>query len=250
MILIIVLGKVIGIYLIKQSFRLLFIIDKINLGKIVLEVFMYIRKKLIMKIILVFVISLIVFGGGYVLSYLRYNDTNIVINAVLEKQNNILKEEIKELRKLNNIKGELVIGRVISRDLYSFLDEVIIDVGSNEKINKGDAVLNSVGLVGIVDKVLDKTAYVKLLSGDYNVSVEVNQLYGNLNQGMITLLNKYAEIEKDTLVYTSGYGNIPKGIYVGKVKDVAIDKDNLGKEVRVELIDNRYLNYVVVMRNE
>ncbi|HIS18952.1 MAG TPA: rod shape-determining protein MreC [Candidatus Coprovivens excrementavium] len=208
------------------------------------------KRDISIKIIVVFLLFFFIFGLGYFLSYLRFNDKEIVTNEVIKKQNIMLKDELKKIQELSTIDGDYVIGRVIVRNLYNFLDEIIINVGSNEKIKEGDAVVNSDGLIGVVYKVLDKTSYVKLLTSNYNVSVKIGDLYGNLSQGKVTLLDKYSEIKEDTLVYTSGYGKIAEGIYIGKIKKVAMDKDNLGKEVIVDLIDNRHLNYIAVMRSK
>lgn len=208
------------------------------------------KRDISIKIIVVFLLFFFIFGLGYFLSYLRFNDKEIVTNEVIKKQNIMLKDELKKIQELSTIDGDYVIGRVIVRNLYNFLDEIIINVGSNEKIKEGDAVVNSDGLIGVVYKVLDKTSYVKLLTSNYNVSVKISDLYGNLSQGKVTLLDKYSEIKEDTFVYTSGYGKIAEGIYIGKIKKVTMDKDNLGKEVIVDLIDNRHLNYIAVMRSK
>ena len=61
------------------------------------------------------------------------------------------------------------------------------------------------------------------------------------------MLDKYSEIKEGDLVYTSGLSYMPKGIYVGKIKSVGFDKDNLGQEAEVLLVDNDNLNYVAVI---
>ena len=61
-------------------------------------------------------------------------------------------------------------------------------------------------------------------------------------------LNKYSDIKEGDFVYTSNYGDVEKDIYVGIVKKVSYDKDGLGKEVEVELVDNKNLNYIGVVK--
>jgi len=206
------------------------------------------RKKLVRKVFVVLIMILFIWGMGYLLDYLKYDNRNLVEQEVLVMQNNILKDELKKIKNLKIDDDNYIIGRVLVRSLYDFYDEIVVNLGSRDGIKVGDAVVNQDGLIGIVSDVLDNKSFVKLLTGDYNVSVIVNDTYGNLNREMVTLLDKYGTIKKGDLVYTSGYGNIKKGIYVGKVEDVFMDKDNLGQEVKVKLIDNKYLNYVAILR--
>lgn len=210
-------------------------------------IFLRNKNELIKKIVIIIFLIVFIYGSGYLFSYLRYRDKNMVINGALKVENEVCREKIEGTLKLK-YEGSYVIGKVIFRDIHSFYKEIMIDVGSNDSIKVGDAVINSEGLVGVVFKVLPDTSYVKLISGNYNVSVKVNDTYGNLNNGVITLLDKYSEINVGDEVYTSGLSNIVGNIYVGKISDVNLDANGLGKEVKVELVFNRDLNYVAIMR--
>jgi cell shape-determining protein MreC len=133
-----------------------------------------------------------------------------------------------------------VIGKVKYRDLYKFNEEIVIDV---RDVSKGDAVVNSEGLVGIV--VSDK-GNVKLLTSTYNVSVSIGECYGNLSNGSVDMVDKECNVREGDKVYTSGLGNVVKGIYVGSVSKV--DNDSLGLVLSIDLIDNSNLNYVGVIK--
>jgi hypothetical protein len=111
------------------------------------------------------------------------------------------------------------------------------------------AVLNYNGLVGIVTKVEKNKCNVKLLTTDFNISVRINDTYGNLNDGIITMIDKYSDINIGDNIYTSGLDDVPGDIYVGEVLSVSLDKDELGKEVKAKLVDNNYLNYVYIVGN-
>ena len=87
----------------------------------------------------------------------------------------------------------------------------------------------------------------KLLSGNYNVSVKIKDTYGNLNQGEINLIDKYTELSEGDEVYTSGYGEMSAGMYIGKIKNIGVDHENLGQVAKVQLIDNHNLNYVAIL---
>lgn len=213
-------------------------------------IYLQLRKVMLFKFLIIIYLIVIVCFGGYAASFFKYNDKKIVDMEVLRTQNRILQNEVDELNKLKSIKGEYVIGRVIVRNIHDFYSEVVIDLGRNDGISVTDGVLNSEGLVGIVSEVYENKSLVRLLSSNYNVSVKINDVYGNLNQGKVTLLDKYSEIKKDDLVYTSGYSGIPYGIYVGRVEEITMDGDNLGKEVKIKLVDNTHLNYVGVIRSD
>lgn len=204
----------------------------------------YLKRKRVLFKLLIFIFSFIVV---YLINYLKYDDSSIIYNEMILKENMFLKKELSDLSgfKLNG--NYFYVSKVLYRDVYSFYDEIVIS-NKYKNINNGDAVVNENGLVGIVYKYNNNVAYVKLLTSDYNVSVVIGDVYGNLNNGVITMLNKYSDIKVGDLVYTSGFGEVEKGLLVGKVSDVSYDKDKLGKEVLVELIDNDYLNYVGIVR--
>lgn len=193
--------------------------------------------------IIVGIFIVLSFMLGNIFSYLRFDDKKYVSSYVLKLKNKELEDEVRELRKFVNSdlnEFSYVIGKVKYRDLYKFNEEIVIDVGD---VSKGDAVVNSEGLVGIV--VSDK-GNVKLLTSTYNVSVSIGECYGNLSNGKVTMIDKECNVREGDKVYTSGLGNIVKGIYVGSVSKV--DNDSLGLVLDINLIDNSNLNYVGVIK--
>lgn len=193
--------------------------------------------------IIVGIFIVLSFMLGNIFSYLRFDDKKYVSSYVLKLKNKELEDEVSELRKFVNSdlnEFSYVIGKVKYRDLYKFNEEIVIDVGD---VSKGDAVVNSEGLVGIV--VSDK-GNVKLLTSTYNVSVSIGECYGNLSNGKVTMVDKECNVREGDKVYTSGLGNIVKGIYVGSVSKV--DNDSLGLVLDINLIDNSNLNYVGVIK--
>lgn len=208
------------------------------------------KKDLIIKIVIVFLVIVLICMSGYLVSFLRYNDKNFVDAEALMLQNKMLQDKLAEIESLKENNGNYVIGQVILRNMHDFYNEVVIDLGSKDGVKVGNAVVNSEGLVGVIYKVDDKKSYVKLLSSNYNVAVKINDTYGNLNMGVVTLLNKYVGISIGDKIYTSNYGGVQADIYVGEVTEIMMDKDGLGQEARIKLIDNNNLNYVSVMVNE
>ena len=193
----------------------------------------------------IIVVIFIVFSFmlGNIFSYFRFDDKKYVSSYVLGLKNKELEDEVRELRKFVNSdlnEFSYVIGKVKYRDLYNFNEEIVIDV---RDVSKGDAVVNSEGLVGIV--VSDK-GNVKLLTSTYNVSVSIGECYGNLSNGSVDMVDKECNVREGDKVYTSGLGNIVKGIYVGSVSKVG--SDSLGLVLDINLIDNSNLNYVGVIK--
>lgn len=205
------------------------------------------RRKVLVRVILFILFVITIFCFSYISSYFKYNDSSFIESELLIKENLLLKKEINELSGFEMKSDSYIIGKVLNRDLYSFYEEIVINLGE-EDVSVGDAVVNEKGLIGVVYKVGNYRSVVKLLTSNYNVSVVIGNTYGNLNNGTISMLNKYSDIKEGDLVYTSNYGDVEKDIYVGIVKKVSYDKDGLGKEVEVELVDNKNLNYIGVIK--
>lgn len=196
-----------------------------------------------MTLLLLFIVF-----SGYTSSFLLFNNEKYVINKAAEIELNKIKNDISSIDSFKDLSGDYIIGRVIQRDIHNFYNEVVINIGTINGVSENDAVINEEGLIGIIYKVTEYYSYVKLLTSDYNVSVKINDTYGNLSNGKVTLLDKYSEINENDKIYTSGYSKTIKDIYIGKISNVRYDNENLGKEVDVRLIDNHNLNYIAVIR--
>jgi cell shape-determining protein MreC len=160
--------------------------------------------------------------------------------------NRILKNELSSLSGITYQDSK--VAKVVVRDLYGFYDEVIINRGKDE-IEKYDALVNEDGIVGVVYKVNKNTSYAKLLSSHYNLSVRINGVYGNYNNGVVSMIDKYSDIKVGDLIYTSGLDGVASDLYVGKVLRIYEDEDELGLKVDVKIVNNGNLNYVVIKRN-
>lgn len=211
------------------------------------------RNKYVIKYLFILLLIIFIYGINYVLSYLKYNDSEILEVNVLKSENNRLRKELRNINDIVSYDGidyKYVIGKVIIRDIHNFYNEIVINLGS-DKVMVGNAVVSRDGLVGIITKVEKDRSYVKLLSSDYNVSVVVNGNYGNYNNLKVSMISKYSEIKEGDVVYTSGLVvEIPYGIYVGTVSKIDNDQDNLGKELKIITVNNDNLNYIAVITGE
>lgn len=206
--------------------------------------------KISLKVLLIGAILLIIYTISYCLNYIKYDNKDVVEINTLKIENNNLKDQVKELEKLYNLKPvneNYVISKVILRNIHEFYNEIVL-LSNSKDVEIGNAVINEEGLIGLVKDIKDENIYVALLTGNYNVSVKINETYGNLNNERVTMLDKYSDIKIGDTVYTSGLTKVPANILVGYVKEV--NKTSINTEVTISLLDNHNLNYVSIMVNK
>lgn len=194
-----------------------------------------------------------IYSISFSLDFLRVDNSNLVELNFLRSENNRLRKQIMEMEEKISFSlddYDYVIGKVVIRDIHNFYKEVIINKGTQDGIEEGMAVVNQEGLIGVILDSDKKTSIVKLLTSEYNVSVKLTGTYGNLSMGKITMLDKYSEVKEGDVVYTSGLSKIPAGLLVGEVTSVKMDSNALGKEAKVNLVNNKNLNYIAIIKGE
>lgn len=167
-------------------------------------------------------------------------------------------EEYTKLKKMNDINIDeelnLIISRIKYRNVYSFKEEITIYKGYNDNIEVGDVILTNDGLIGTIIKTYKNYSIGKLITNkNSNISVSVNDSVGILNykdnELIINSVNNYSNINKGDKVYTSGLGNINKGIYVGKVKEIVLSNTKIEQIIKLEpRKDLENINYVYIMK--
>lgn len=201
----------------------------------------------------------------FLLGIFIFNINTFSLNDYQEKTLNSLsniyceniKKDYEELLEANQflITNNLnaILTKVKFRNIYNYKNSLTIYKGSRDNIVKGMLVLDENGLVGIIDKVYKNNSEVKLITNkDINISVKINNSYGilKLRDGkiIVTDLTLYDEINVDDEVYTSGIGNLLGNIFIGKVKNIDIDKNNIEKTLEISLGSNlNNLNYLYVV---
>lgn len=194
-----------------------------------------------------------IYSISFSLDFLRVDNSNLVELNFLRSENNRLRKQIMEMEEKISFSlddYDYVIGKVVIRDIHNFYKEVVINKGTQDGIEEGMAVVNQEGLIGVILDSDKKTSIVKLLTSEYNVSVKLTDTYGNLSMGKITMLDKYSEVKEGDVVYTSGLSRIPAGLLVGEVTSVKMDSNALGKEAKVNLVNNKNLNYIAIIKGE
>ena len=165
-----------------------------------------------------------------------YKDFNLIEDELkkikVEKYKSVfLETENKRLKKiLDDIAyfSDEIIAKVLIDKQSPFLRSIIINKGSNNGLKKGMAVLSDQYLIGKIVEVNFSTSRVLLLS-DLNSRIPVSIEPGGIQSiligngkmsGIIQYTKKDALINKESVVYTSGTGDLLKpGIPIGKIND-------------------------------
>jgi rod shape-determining protein MreC len=190
----------------------------------------------------------------------RYNsvvDENEKLKRKIEKLESenveliMHKSELKQLNKLSKAfaykpfksKKNGVAASIIELDYSNPYLVFTVDAGTEKGIKKDDVVVDGEGLVG---KVLDTgdgySKIVSILSENNNVSFQV--LRNSNIKGVLTaskkgdlrgyVMKNNARIVKGDTLVTSGVGIYPKGIVIGKVKNVEYDENKQLKMIVVK----------------
>ena len=209
-------------------------------------------------ILLLMIFLLFIFSGSI-------NRFLIAINHNLDTKNielnydKYLKDELDNIKKINNIEFnddlDLQVSRVKYRNVYEYSDTLTIYKGFKNNVFVNDVVLNNDGLIGIVTKTYDYYSIVTLITNkNSNISVKINDAIGILktinNTLVVTNINNYEKVNVDDEIYTSGLGNLPDNIYIGKVKSINLNNTEIEKVVEVNINDRlEKLDYLFIRSN-
>ena len=209
-------------------------------------------------ILLLIIFLLFIFSGSI-------NRFLIAINPNLDTKNielnydKYLKDELDNIKKINNIEFnddlDLQVSRVKYRNVYEYSDTLTIYKGFKNNVFVNDVVLNNDGLIGIVIKTYDYYSIVTLITNkNSNISVKINDVIGILktinNTLVVTNINNYEKVNVDDEIYTSGLGNLPDSIYIGKVKSINLNNTEIEKVVEVNINDRlEKLDYLFIRSN-
>lgn len=177
-------------------------------------------------------------------------------NLLLKKEIDLLKIENSKyqelllanqrLQKLLNFRENtdepVLPARVIGWDSSGLFKSIIIDKGEKDGLRINMPVVNSEGAVGRVVSVSSNYAQVLLIT-DQNSAVD-GLVQRSRGRGMVKGMGsgecyfdyviKTCDIKEGDTIVTSGLGRIfPKGLYLGKVKEIDDSPNKLFKDVRV-----------------
>jgi rod shape-determining protein MreC len=219
------------------------------------------------------------------------NSTNVLTGSVFEKmsevntyfslreQNNQLAQEHASLRKIlfnqkdsttilkkDSLKGydkiDVIQSRVINNSYSVSENYLTINSGALQGIKEDMGVVNSQGIVGIVEKVSPK--YATILSvlnvkSKINAKVKKSNHFGSLiwnakNAGYVQLIEipRLASVKKGDTIVTGGNSRIfPENIPVGIIDKVYTDTETNYYTLNVRLFnDMTNLNHVYIISNK
>lgn len=179
---------------------------------------------------------------------------------MLKSENQILKEYVNLQEKYKNY--ETVPAYIIQKDISNYSNTIVINIGSNEGIEENMTVISDKGLVGYVisttratakvQTIIDTATSVSSLLSTSREAVIVNGIQGNYHMLKAIYLPMDTNILQEDVVETSGLGGIyPKGIPIGKIKEVVDTKNSTDRYAYVETaVDFKKLETVLVIKNK
>jgi len=189
-----------------------------------------------------------------------------------QAENSTLTEENERLQEELDLQGTLTdynvtTGSVIARNPDMWIDQIVINRGSSDGLENGMSVMANNGLVGRVSEVNPTSSKVTLLTTNDEAAVltstEIIQgdetIFGVINgydteQGYLIMeqITSDSTIEEGNEVVTSGLGGlVPRGLIVGTVADVSLDRHGLGQRVYIEPASNfEDIRYVSIINRD
>jgi cell shape-determining protein MreC len=174
-------------------------------------------------------------------------------------------DRLERLLGLNPVSGfTLVNARVIRRDMNSWLQELRIDRGSDDRVAPGMAVIASGGLIGRVKDVEAHASTVTLVTSPaFRITVNTASddrpiAYQGRGQSIFSPLKGAASHiphdlaireSEEVDVYTTGLGDgLPAGIWVGSIDSLESEVEGLFSKGLVRLNEQlRYVKEVAVL---
>lgn len=177
---------------------------------------------------------------------------------IIKAENETLKEYLGLTQKYSNY--ETIPAYIISKDISNYSKTFIINAGKNDGIEKNMTVISEQGLVGYVISANDNTAKVQTIIDTSNsVTAKLTNsedsiiCKGSLNDKKLkaTYIPTNADISEGDSIETSGMGGIyPKGIIIGKVKEVVNTQNILDRYAWIEpAVDFDRVETVLVITN-
>lgn len=229
-------------------------------------------KKYLICLIFVFLLGGFYFevtSGFYITGYLKdllfFPVSSLSSKEFITGINMEIIEENKKLKDMISISNSLaffepVYAVVVERNNLYWFDYITINRGNLSGIEEGMIVVDSFGVIGVVDKVSLNTSLVSLITNNKsrnNISVKINVenpifsiLSFSNNNLVINNLDKNISDISNSFVYTSGLSDkFPSGILIGRISSLENDVYNVSKTATVDLAsDINNLRFVAVLK--
>lgn len=169
----------------------------------------------------------------------RLRESLLLANARINRMRALVEQNqrLKQLLEVQHSLGmDVQLARVVGVDLGQFRHRIVLDVGSEQGVYVGQAVIDAFGVVGQVIEILPNSAVVMLISDPNHaipVMVERTGLrtiaYGLGATGQLVLptVPMSADVHAGDVLLTSGLGGrFPSGFPVGKITSIKPDSNH------------------------
>lgn len=209
--------------------------------------------------------------------YERLNNVSEYFN--LRTQNDALAQENAKLRsllfdakdttsilKLDSLKGikpnNIIISKVIHNNFNTYENYLTLNSGSIQGVKSDMGVINSLGIVGIIDKTSDNySTVVSILNikSQINAKLKKSNHFGSLtwdgkSTGFVQLTDvpRLASIRKGDTIVTGGQSIIfPENINIGTIERIYTDTETHYFKIEVKLFnDMTNLGHVYVLKSK
>jgi len=253
-------------FIFKNSYRLLFLLLLVVSLSLTIQSHSYHRSK---------VISSANFLSGGV--YERINNVNEYLslkgqNEELAMENARLKsllfniKDTTSMPKIDSIKGvdkiNIIVSKVIHNSYNVFENYITINSGSAAGVKPDMGVVNSAGIIGIVDKTSKNYATVISIlnvKSQINAKIKKSNHFGSLkwdgkSTGFVQLIDvpRLASVRKGDTIVTGGQSVIfPENIGIGTIDKVFTDKETNYYTLNIKLFnDMTNLGHVYIIKSK
>lgn len=200
------------------------------------------------------------------------NESLVAENEQLKKElidKTLTKLELEELDRLKealNYTNKMAVDNYVSCDIVAkdqgnWFNLFTVDAGMDQGVTKNSAVVNGSGLIGLVYEVGDNwSKIVSVIDNKASVGFQtlnhssnyVGQLNGSVDFDLTGyLFDPMADVQEGITLITSGLGVYPKGILIGKISKITIDKNELLTGIVVEpFVDFKQIDKVMIIPYE
>lgn len=253
-------------FIFKNSYRMLFLLLMGIALSLTIQSHSYHKSKIISS-------ANFLTGGVYEMTNNVEGYFNLKIqNEELAKENARLKSllfNLKDTTKvptLDSIKGtkkfDLIQSKVIKNTYSSQINYLTLDSGSKQGVEADMGVINSLGIVGVIDNT--STNYSTVLSilnteSPLNAKIKKSNHFGSLiwngkSTGFVQLIDvpRLASVRKGDTIVTGGQSTIfPENINIGTIDKIYIDNETNFYTIDVRLFnDMTSLGHVYIIENK
>ncbi|RKY38143.1 MAG: rod shape-determining protein MreC [Candidatus Omnitrophota bacterium] len=196
--------------------------------------------------------NLLIFSGNRFQNFKIFKHTRPLDLEVELQRLNIelerLRQENKRLRQLLELSSSYVNSipaEIVFRIKEEITDRIVINAGKDKDVKPNSAVVTRYGLLGVVDEVHAKFSTVlPIYDPRFQVSARVSSTRevallkgrGKGKELVLTYLDLNTQANSGDLVFTSGEGILPKGIFLGKIDKVSVHPSQIYKVAQVRPI--------------